>query len=257
MCGAELTELPEGVQRVSAALQAKNHPHSPVMLDGAARTAQQAADALGVAVGQIAKSIIFKRIEDDVAVLVVTSGDRRVDEAKVAALVGPLGRANAAFVKERTGFSIGGVSPVAHAMPGVTLIDQDLFRFDEVWAAAGHPHGVFKLAPQDLLSLTGAPVANVVEAPDAENVLDVQARQFAIKTLAARAISIGAIAANVPSPCVNVCRMDTGSGLCEGCFRTIDDIRDWSRTDDAGKKAIWAVVTERLRQTHPEAFASA
>ena len=79
------------------------------MLDGAARTAQQAADALGVAVGQIAKSIIFRRLEDDVAVLVVTSGDRRVDEAKVAALVGPLGRANAAFVKERTGFSIGDI----------------------------------------------------------------------------------------------------------------------------------------------------
>ena len=99
MCGAELTELPEGVQRVAAALLNANHPHAPVMLDGAARTAQQAADALGVAVGQIAKSIIFKRIEDGAAVLVVTSGDRRVDEAKVAALVGPLGRANAAFVK--------------------------------------------------------------------------------------------------------------------------------------------------------------
>jgi predicted Fe-S protein YdhL (DUF1289 family) len=108
-----------------------------------------------------------------------------------------------------------------------------------------------------LLSLTGAPVANVVEAPDADNVLDVQVRQFAIKTLAARALSISAMVENVPSPCVNVCRMDTGSGLCEGCFRTIDDIRDWSRTDDAGKKAIWAVVTERLRQTHPDAFASA
>jgi prolyl-tRNA editing enzyme YbaK/EbsC (Cys-tRNA(Pro) deacylase) len=151
--------LPEGVQRVAAALQAQGHPHAPVMLDGAARTAQQAADALGVAVGQIAKSIIFRRIEDDAAVLVVTSGDRRVDEAKVAALVGPLGRANAAFVKERTGFSIGGVSPIAHVMPGVTLIDQELFRFDEVWAAAGHPHGVFKLHPQDLVTLTQAPVA--------------------------------------------------------------------------------------------------
>ncbi|WP_237219003.1 YbaK/EbsC family protein [Rhodoferax aquaticus] len=249
-----MTELPEGVQRVSAALQAKNHPHSPVMLDGAARTAQQAADALGVAVGQIAKSIIFKRIEDDVAVLVVTSGDRRVDEAKVAALVGPLGRANAGFVKDRTGFSIGGVSPIAHAKPGVTLIDQDLFRFDEVWAAAGHPHAVFKLQPQDLVTLTGAPVAQVVEAPEAENPLDAQARAFAIKTLAARAITISAMAENVPSPCVNVCRMDTGSGLCEGCFRTIDDIREWGRSDDAGKKTMWAAVTQRLRQTHPDAF---
>nr|WP_315496056.1 YbaK/EbsC family protein [uncultured Rhodoferax sp.] len=250
-----MTELPEGVQRVAAVLQEKNHPHGPVMLDGAARTAQQAADALGVAVGQIAKSIIFKRIEDGVAVLVVTSGDRRVDEAKVAALVGPLGRANAAFVKERTGFSIGGVSPVAHAMPGVTLIDQELFRFDEVWAAAGHPHGVFKLHPQHLVALTGAPVADVVEAPDAESELDLLVRQNAMKMLAARALSISAVAENVPSPCVNVCRMNTGSGLCEGCFRTIDEIREWGRSDDAGKTMMWSHITQRLRETHPEAFA--
>nr|WP_236635337.1 YbaK/EbsC family protein [Rhodoferax sp. TS-BS-61-7] len=250
-----MTELPEGVQRVAAALQEKNHPHSPVMLDGAARTAQQAADALGVAVGQIAKSIIFKRIEDGVAVLVVASGDRRVDEAKVAALVGPLGRANAAFVKERTGFSIGGVSPVAHAMPGVTLIDQELFRFDEVWAAAGHPHGVFKLHPEHLVALTGAPVADVVEAPDAESELDLLVRQNAMKMLAARALSVGAVAENVPSPCVNVCRMNTGSGLCEGCFRTIDEIREWGRSDDAGKQVMWSHITQRLRETHPEAFA--
>jgi prolyl-tRNA editing enzyme YbaK/EbsC (Cys-tRNA(Pro) deacylase)/predicted Fe-S protein YdhL (DUF1289 family) len=255
MCGAELTELPEGVQRVAAALQDKNHPHGPVMLDGAARTAQQAVDALGVAVGQIAKSIIFKRVEDDAAVLVVTSGDRRVDEAKVAALVGPLARANAAFVKERTGFSIGGVSPVAHAMPGVTLIDRELFRFEQVWAAAGHPHGVFQLQPQDLVALTGAPVADVVEAPEEENVLDTLARENAIKMLAARALSVSAMAENIPSPCVNVCRMDTGSGLCEGCFRTIEDIREWGRSDDAAKKAMWVQITERLQQTHPTAFA--
>jgi prolyl-tRNA editing enzyme YbaK/EbsC (Cys-tRNA(Pro) deacylase)/predicted Fe-S protein YdhL (DUF1289 family) len=246
MCGAELTALPEGVQRVAAALLEKGHPHAPVMLDGAARTAQQAADALGVAVGQIAKSIIFKRVEDDAAVLVVTSGDRRVDEAKVAALVGPLARANAAFVKERTGFSIGGVSPIAHAMPGVTLIDEELFRFDEVWAAAGHPHAVFKLQPQDLVTLTQAPVAKVVEEPLDQNPLDEVARQFAIKTLAARAHSISAMSENIPSPCVSICRMDTGSGLCEGCFRTIDEIKVWSRSDDAAKKTIWARLAQRL-----------
>lgn len=163
MCGAELNELPEGVQRVSAALAALGHPHAPRMLDDAARTAQQAADALGIAVGQIAKSIIFRRRSDEVAVLVVTSGDRRVDEKKVAALVGPIGRADAEFVKNRTGFSIGGVSPVAHASPPVTLIDRELFRFGEIWAAAGHPHGVFPLAPQDLEKLTGAPVVDVVQ----------------------------------------------------------------------------------------------
>ena len=153
--------LPEGMQRVAEALRMAGHPHAPVMLDDAARTAQQAADALGVTVGQIAKSIIFRRRQDDAAVLVITSGDRRVDEKKVAALVGRIGRADAEFVKARTGFTIGGVSPVGHATPPVTLIDRELFRFDEIWAAAGHPHGVFKLCPQDLVALTGAPVADV------------------------------------------------------------------------------------------------
>ncbi len=167
MCSAQVNPLPEGVQRVARALQRLGHPHSPVLLDDAARTAQQAADALGVAVGQIAKSIIFRRKADDAAVLVITSGDRRVDERKVDALVGKTGRADAQFVKERTGYSIGGVSPVAHAQPPVTLIDRELFRFDEIWAAAGHPHGVFKLRPQDLQRLTGAPVADVVQAPAA------------------------------------------------------------------------------------------
>ncbi len=159
--------LPESTQRVAAALQAAGHPHGPRMLDDAARTAQQAADQLGVQLGQIAKSIIFRRKSDDAAVLVITSGDRRVDEKKVEAHVGNIGRADAGFVKERTGFSIGGVSPVAHATPPVTLIDRDLLRFDVVWAAAGHPHGVFPLHPTDLERLTGAPVVDVVQEPAA------------------------------------------------------------------------------------------
>jgi prolyl-tRNA editing enzyme YbaK/EbsC (Cys-tRNA(Pro) deacylase) len=165
MCGADLLALPEGVQRVAQALQAAQHIHAPLMLDGAARTAQEAADALGVQLGQIAKSVIFKRKEDGLAVLVVTSGDRRVDEKKVSALVGKIGRADAEFVKTQTGFSIGGVSPVAHRQASITLLDQDLWRFDEVWAAAGHPHAVFCLRPQDLLTLTSAPRADVVQGP--------------------------------------------------------------------------------------------
>ena len=161
MCGSELKPLPEGVQRVAEALRVAGHPHSPVMLDDAARTAQQAADALGVTLGQIAKSIIFRRKADDAAVLVITSGDRRVDEKKIEAQVGKVGRADADFVRARTGFAIGGVSPVAHATPPVTLIDRELWRFDEIWAAAGHPHGVFRLRPDDLVALTGAPVVDV------------------------------------------------------------------------------------------------
>jgi prolyl-tRNA editing enzyme YbaK/EbsC (Cys-tRNA(Pro) deacylase) len=168
MCGAELQALPETVQRVARALQDASHPHAPQMLDDAARTAQQAADALGVAVGQIAKSIVFRRKDDDAAVLVVTSGDLRVDEKKVQALVcaegGKLGRADAEFVKGRTGFSIGGVSPLAHLTPPVTLIDEQLFRFADIWAAAGHPHAVFRLTPQALQLLTAAPVCDVTVA---------------------------------------------------------------------------------------------
>ncbi len=167
MCGAELQSLPEGVQRVARVLQDSGHPHGPRMLDDAARTAQQAADALGIVVGQIAKSIIFRRKSDDVTVLVVTSGDRRVDEKKVDALVGKTGRADAYFVKAKTGFSIGGVSPVAHATPPVVLIDRELFRFETIWAAAGHPHAVFPLRPDDLQRLTGAPVADVVVVVEA------------------------------------------------------------------------------------------
>ena len=158
-----MADYPEGFTRVTRALAELGHPHAPVWLDAAARTAQEAADALGVSLGQIAKSVIFRRRADEAAVLVVTSGDRRVDEKRVAAITGPLGRADADFVKARTGFSIGGVLPVAHASPCVTLIDRDLYRFDLIWAAAGHPNGVFRLAPQDLARLTGAPVADVVQ----------------------------------------------------------------------------------------------
>lgn len=242
MCGAEVKNLPEGVQRIAAALLAQGHPHAPVMLEDAARTAQQAADGLGIEVGQIAKSIIFRRKSDDAAVLVITSGDRRVDEKKVAALVGPLGRADAVFVKTKTGYSIGGVPPIAHATPSVTLIDEDLFRFDEVWAAAGHPHGVFKLQPEDLMRLSGAPVVNVVIEPPPE------VAPTAIELLAARAMQARAAAINVPSPCISVCSMEPVSGLCAGCLRTLDEIRQWSSADDAAKRLMWQRIETRLRE---------
>jgi prolyl-tRNA editing enzyme YbaK/EbsC (Cys-tRNA(Pro) deacylase) len=166
---------PEGFQRVCEALAVLGHAHAPRWLAVSARTSQEAAEALGVTVGQIAKSVIFRRVaqagQPEAAVLVVTSGDRRVDEKRVAALVceagGKLARADAEFVKASTGFSIGGVAPLAHTGPVVTLIDRELFRFEEVWAAAGHPNGVFQLAPTDLVRLTGgAPVADVVQRPE-------------------------------------------------------------------------------------------
>ncbi|HEY8710706.1 MAG TPA: YbaK/EbsC family protein [Burkholderiaceae bacterium] len=160
----DLQDRPEGFRRVSALLARQGHGHAPVFLEVAARTAQEAADALGVRVGQIAKSVVFRRRSDDAAVLVVTSGDQRVDERKVAALVGAVGRADAEFVKAKTGYTIGGVAPVGHRTPPVLLIDRELFRFEEIWAAAGHPHGVFRLSPHELVQLTGASAFDVVLA---------------------------------------------------------------------------------------------
>lgn len=250
MCGAELKALPEGVQRVAAVLLDSGHLHAPVMLDDAARTAQQAADALGVQVGQIAKSIIFRRKSDDAAVLVVTSGDQRVDEKKVEAMVcidgKRLARADAEFVKARTGFSIGGVSPLAHATPSVTLIDRSLFRFETVWAAAGHPHAVFQLSPQELELLTGAPVADFAVNVDEDKL----ARKHAIELVSLRAATLDD-EPDVPSPCISVCRMNSTSGLCEGCFRTRDEIAQWSGADDTAKRHIWTSIGQRMAAMQP------
>ena len=219
-----LPDLHEGVRRVADALRRQGHAHAPHLLDVPARTAQEAADALGVQLGQIAKSVVFRRRADEAAVLVVTSGDRRVDERRVAALVGPIGRADAEFVKARTGFSIGGVSPVAHRITPVALIDRELFRFESIWAAAGHPNAVFRLAPAELVALTGgAPVVEVVQAVAAP--------------------------LRPPSPCVNVCRMDTRTGWCEGCWRTIDEIAAWSRWSAAEREPVWVALVSRQAAT--------
>ena len=161
MSGVTQPPLPDAVRRVAARLAEAGHPHDVVMLPVTGRTAQDAADALGVELGQIAKSIVFRRAADDAAVVVVTAGDHRVDVDKVAALTGALGRADADFVKAATGFSIGGVSPVAHTRPPVVVVDSGLFRFEQIWAAAGHPHAVFPLSPAELVELTGAPVTEV------------------------------------------------------------------------------------------------
>ncbi|MHB1198279.1 MAG: YbaK/EbsC family protein [Polaromonas sp.] len=253
MGALDLNPLPEAVQRVAALLRAQGHAHAPVMLDDAARTAQQAADALGIALGQIAKSIVFRRKPDNAAVLVVTSGDRRVDEKKVQALVCAggtrLGRADAAFVKATTGFSIGGVAPLAHATPVVTLIDPSLFRFDEIWAAAGHPHAVFQLSPLALQRLTGAPVEDMAVDMAVDAARAVEDEKLTLR----RAISLVTLraglvddAADVPSPCISVCRMSEVTGLCEGCFRTRDEIAAWSCADDDSKRRIWRAIEQRM-----------
>lgn len=213
------------------------------MLSDAARTAQQAADGLGVQLGQIAKSIVFRRLADDAPVLVVTSGDRRVDSHKVEKLVGALGRADAEFVKNKTGFSIGGVSPVAHATPVVTLVDVDLFRFDTVWAAAGHPHAVFPSSPAQLCALVGVAPDNVVEGVSAQMPNEIRER---LTQRAAAVRNIAGTGAAIPSPCVSVCNMDAEKGLCRGCLRSLDEIRVWSVAGEAEKLAVWQCIEARL-----------
>ncbi|HEV2812277.1 MAG TPA: YbaK/EbsC family protein [Solirubrobacteraceae bacterium] len=125
------------------------------------RTAVDAAAAIGCDVGQIVKSLVFRR-EGGEPLLVLASGSNRVDEAKVAGLVGEaIGKADAAFVRGATGFAIGGVPPAGHVAAIETLVDEDLLAYDEVWAAAGTPRTVFPLTPSELLSLTSGRVAGV------------------------------------------------------------------------------------------------
>jgi prolyl-tRNA editing enzyme YbaK/EbsC (Cys-tRNA(Pro) deacylase) len=131
------------------------------MLSETGKTSAEAAAGLGCTVAEIAKSIVFRRLSDDAAVMVVASGANRVDEKKVAALVGELGKADAKVVKQRIGYAIGGVCPIGHVEKTVMLVDEDLLKLNSIWAAAGHPHAVFNLTPQQLLAMTGAPAADV------------------------------------------------------------------------------------------------
>ncbi len=134
-----------------------------------ARSAAEAAATIGCTVSQIAKSIIFRTAESGRSVLVIASGANRIDEDRVAALVGePIARADAAFVRDTTGYAIGGVPPVAHKTKPIVLIDGSLSGFTEIWAAAGTPSAVFKLSFDDLVALTGGQVAVVARGTDAE-----------------------------------------------------------------------------------------
>ncbi len=149
------------VVRVTDRLAELGAAGSVKVLDGSARTAAQAAEQLGIEVAQIANSLVFSA--DGAPLLVLASGGHRVDTAKVAALVGAasVDRADADFVRSHTGFAIGGVAPVGHAEPLRTLVDTALGQYDEVWAAAGHPHAVFPTTYDELLRLTGGTAADV------------------------------------------------------------------------------------------------
>lgn len=135
---------------------------SVLEFDESTRTAADAAAAVACTVAQIAKSMIFRTTASNRSVLVITSGSNRVDPVKVAALIGePISRADADFVREATGFAIGGVPPVGHIAEPLTLIDADLVPFSEIWAAGGTPNAVFRLTPADLIRLTRGRVETV------------------------------------------------------------------------------------------------
>lgn len=145
------------VQRVSAKLKELGVGGEVHVLADSARTAQEAADALGILVGQVASSIVFK-LDDESPLLVITSGRHRVDTKLVAEKLGiaKLHRVDADYVKENSGFSIGGVSPVGWVNPATILIDEALNDYEIVWAAAGHPHSVYPTTFAELIQCTGA-----------------------------------------------------------------------------------------------------
>lgn len=158
---SDLPSLPESAQRVAFLLAQWRHDQPIMMLPSTGRTSAEAAAGLGCSVAQIAKSIIFKRLADNAPVLVIASGVNRVDETKVAQHLGALGKADAKFVREATGYAIGGVCPIGHTVKPLMLLDQDLFQYTSLWAAAGHPNAVFRLTPQQLAAMTGAPIADI------------------------------------------------------------------------------------------------
>ena len=157
-----MSQLPESARRVQAALDRSGLAFRVVQMPASTRTAKEAAAAIGCTVAQIAKSILFRGAVTGNPILVVASGVNRVSEQAVAALAGePLEKASPDFVRQATGYAIGGVPPVGFPAPIATWIDQDLLQFEEVWAAAGTGFTVFSLDPRRLPEISGGAVASV------------------------------------------------------------------------------------------------
>jgi prolyl-tRNA editing enzyme YbaK/EbsC (Cys-tRNA(Pro) deacylase) len=153
--------LKASAQRVQDALAAAGFSNTVTELPDSTRSAAEAAAAVGCEAGQIVKSLVF-RAASGRAVLVLASGAHRVDEGRVAAALGEdVGKADAAFVRDQTGFAIGGVPPVGHARELVALVDEALLALPELWAAAGHPNAVFRLTPAELVAMTRGRVVRV------------------------------------------------------------------------------------------------
>ncbi|PKN95024.1 MAG: hypothetical protein CVU44_04225 [Chloroflexi bacterium HGW-Chloroflexi-6] len=156
--------LSASAQKVQNALIERGTTLKVVEFIESTRTSAEAAERVGVSLGQIAKSLIFKGKTSGKPVLIIASGANRVDEKKVSALLGEkIGRADPEFAREATGFVIGGIPPLGHIQPITTLLDADLFQHEIIWGAAGTPNAVFELTPAQLETLTGGPIADVKE----------------------------------------------------------------------------------------------
>jgi prolyl-tRNA editing enzyme YbaK/EbsC (Cys-tRNA(Pro) deacylase) len=155
-------ELSASGQKVQEALTALGLPCQVVEISESARTAQEAAKAIGCTVAQIVKSLVFRGTRTGKPILVLASGVNRVNEKRLGEMAGePIGKADADFVRHHTGFAIGGVPPVGHPTPIDTYIDADLLQYQEIWAAAGTPRAVFRLTPKDLSKMTRAAVVTL------------------------------------------------------------------------------------------------
>ncbi|WP_341366319.1 YbaK/EbsC family protein [Yoonia sp. BS5-3] len=153
--------MSKSLKRVSKALAEAGLNITPLEMEAETRTAQQAADAAGCALDQIAKSVIFAGQSSGQAILFITAGGNQVDSDKASTVAGePLGKADAALIRAQTGFAIGGVSPVGHLNPIRAFIDPRLLEFDEIFAAAGTPRHIFPIAPDKLLAISGAQVSD-------------------------------------------------------------------------------------------------
>lgn len=156
-------ELSESAQKVKKELLARGIEGEVVELPDSTRTAVEAANAIGCTVAQIVKSLVFRGAESGKAILIEASGVNRVNEKAVALIVGEaIVKADADFVREKTGFAIGGIPPVGHATEmGAVLIDEDLLQYAELWAAAGTPHAVFPLTPDELIRIAAGKVVSI------------------------------------------------------------------------------------------------
>jgi Cys-tRNA(Pro) deacylase len=147
--------LPKSARKIQQAIEQQGFDFQVIELPESTRSAQEAANAIGCDLGQIVKSLVFKEKNTEIGVIVLASGVNQVDAAKLMAYgSGELDMATASFVKQHTGFTIGGVPPFGHTSDMQTYIDQDLLQYDFVWAAAGTPHTVFQLDPAILVAVT-------------------------------------------------------------------------------------------------------